>query len=62
MPTRFIELAGEINTNMPHYVVHRIMDALNDRKKSNLPFNASKRYIGSAWFNIPFITLSAITL
>jgi len=34
MPTRFIELAGEINTNMPHYVVHRIMDALNDRKKS----------------------------
>jgi UDP-N-acetyl-D-glucosamine dehydrogenase len=34
MPTRFIELAGEINTNMPHYVVHRVMDALNDRKKS----------------------------
>jgi len=34
MPTRFIELAGEINTNMPHYVVHRVMDALNERKKS----------------------------
>ncbi len=34
MPTRFIELAGEINTDMPEYVVSRIMDALNDRKKS----------------------------
>ena len=34
MPTRFIELAGEINTDMPHYVVSRTMDALNDRKKS----------------------------
>lgn len=34
MPTRFIELAGEINTDMPHYVITRIMDALNDRKKS----------------------------
>jgi len=34
MPTRFIELAGEINTEMPHYVVAKTMDALNDRKKS----------------------------
>ena len=34
MPTRFIELAGEINTDMPHYVVARTMDALNERKKS----------------------------
>ncbi len=34
MPTRFIELAGEINTNMPHYVIQRTMDALNDHKKS----------------------------
>ena len=34
MPTRFIELAGEINTNMPHYVVMRTMEALNERKKS----------------------------
>lgn len=34
MPTRFIELAGEINTNMPHYVVQRTMEALNDRRKS----------------------------
>ena len=24
MPTRFIELAGEINTSMPQYVVHRV--------------------------------------
>jgi len=34
MPTRFIELAGEINTNMPHYVVGKVMEALNDRKKA----------------------------
>ena len=34
MPTRFIELAGEINTDMPHYVISRTMDALNDHKKS----------------------------
>ncbi|MHC4745622.1 MAG: nucleotide sugar dehydrogenase, partial [Planctomycetota bacterium] len=32
--TRFIELAGEINTNMPRYVVARTMEALNERKKS----------------------------
>ncbi len=34
MATRFIELAGEINTDMPHYVIHRTMEALNNRKKS----------------------------
>ncbi|MCF7958724.1 MAG: nucleotide sugar dehydrogenase [Phycisphaerae bacterium] len=34
MPTRFIELAGEINTDMPHYVIQRTMEALNDRRKS----------------------------
>lgn len=34
MPTRFIELAGEINTDMPHYVIHKVMEALNGRKKS----------------------------
>ena len=28
---RFIELASEINTNMPRYVVQRVQDALNDR-------------------------------
>jgi len=32
--TRFIELAGEVNTSMPQYVVHRVVDALNDQKKS----------------------------
>jgi len=31
---RFIELASEINTNMPRYVVGRIQDALNDQGKS----------------------------
>jgi UDP-N-acetyl-D-glucosamine dehydrogenase len=29
--TRFIELAGEINTYMPYYVVQRTIDALNER-------------------------------
>lgn len=29
--TRFIELAGEINTRMPAYVVHRVALALNER-------------------------------
>jgi UDP-N-acetyl-D-glucosamine dehydrogenase len=29
--TRFIELAGEINTSMPQYVVQRTIEALNDR-------------------------------
>ena len=32
--TRFIELAGEINTHMPHYVVERGVQALNSRGKS----------------------------
>jgi UDP-N-acetyl-D-glucosamine dehydrogenase len=32
--TRFIELAGEINTAMPAYVVHRVTDALNTRTKA----------------------------
>jgi UDP-N-acetyl-D-glucosamine dehydrogenase len=31
---KFIELAGEINANMPHYVVNKIVDALNDDRKS----------------------------
>ena len=29
-PTRFIELAGEINTRMPRYVINRLSEALND--------------------------------
>ncbi len=32
--TRFIEIAGEINTAMPDYVVHKLMDALNERGKA----------------------------
>jgi len=32
-PTRFIELAGEINTQMPQYVVERVAEALNDASK-----------------------------
>jgi UDP-N-acetyl-D-glucosamine dehydrogenase len=32
--TRFIELAGEINTSMPTYVIHRTAEALNARHKA----------------------------
>jgi UDP-N-acetyl-D-glucosamine dehydrogenase len=32
--TRFIELAGEINTAMPEYVVHKVAAALNDSSKA----------------------------
>jgi len=32
--TRFIELAGEINTAMPEHVVHRVTDALNSQGKA----------------------------
>jgi UDP-N-acetyl-D-glucosamine dehydrogenase len=32
--TRFIELAGEINSAMPEYVVHQVVAALNDRRKA----------------------------
>jgi len=32
--TKFIELAGEINTLMPYYVVTKATEALNERKKS----------------------------
>lgn len=39
MPTRFIELAGEINTSMPIYVVTRLSEALNDQGK---PIRGSK--------------------
>jgi UDP-N-acetyl-D-glucosamine dehydrogenase len=37
--TRFIELAGEINRGMPEYVVHKVVDALNEDRK---PINGSK--------------------
>src|SRR5437879_6882700 len=32
--TRFIELAGEVNTAMPYQVVDAVANALNDHKKS----------------------------
>ncbi len=34
LSTHFIELAGEINRDMPEWVVAKIADALNDRQKS----------------------------
>lgn len=33
-PTRFIELAGEINTFMPYYVISKTVEALNERGRS----------------------------
>ena len=33
-PTKFIELAGEINTRMPYYVVNKTIEALNRRGRS----------------------------
>jgi UDP-N-acetyl-D-glucosamine dehydrogenase len=39
LTTRFIEVAGEINTAMPAHVVGRVADALNDRGK---PVKGSK--------------------
>lgn len=37
--TRFIELAGEINTNQPYYVIQRVSEALNHFQK---PLKGSK--------------------
>ena len=37
--TRMIELAGEVNSEMPHYVVDKIQDALNRHRK---PVNGSR--------------------
>jgi len=37
--TKFIELAGEVNTAMPMYVIHRTQEALNAKKKA---INGSK--------------------
>ena len=39
MPTKFIELAGEINSSMPLYVVNRLAEALNYQGK---PIRGSK--------------------
>lgn len=38
-PTRFIELAGEINTDMPRYVVRKTLEAMNHHRKA---LNGSK--------------------
>ncbi len=34
VPTRFIQLAGEVNVFMPYYVVEKAIDALNECEKS----------------------------
>ncbi len=34
LTTRFIELAGEINSQMPQYVISRLMDFLNEQSQS----------------------------
>ncbi|MCS7201942.1 MAG: nucleotide sugar dehydrogenase [Dictyoglomus sp.] len=39
---RFIELAGEINDEMPKYIVHLVMEALNKHKKA---LNGSKIFV-----------------
>jgi len=39
LSTRFIELAGEVNTTMPYFVVERVAEALNEQGK---PLKGSK--------------------
>lgn len=34
VPARFIEIAGEVNNSMPHYVVHKVAAALNNHSKA----------------------------
>ncbi len=34
IPTRFIELAGEVNTGMPEWVLHKVQDCLNSERKA----------------------------
>ncbi|MGN7503724.1 MAG: nucleotide sugar dehydrogenase [Alphaproteobacteria bacterium] len=48
LPTRFIELAGEINTNMPNYVIQKLIDALDIHKKISLS-SANILIIGVAY-------------
>jgi UDP-N-acetyl-D-glucosamine dehydrogenase len=45
--TRFIELAGEVNTSMPYFVVQRVMEALNDQGKALK--NAKVLVLGAAY-------------
>ncbi|WDQ99678.1 nucleotide sugar dehydrogenase [Devosia sp. J2-20] len=48
LPTKFIELAGEINVAMPRYVVGKLEEALSDRFKKSL-HGASILIIGLAY-------------
>lgn len=44
--TRFIELAGEINSTMPDWVIQKVVNALNEHKK---PIKDSKILVGLAY-------------
>jgi UDP-N-acetyl-D-glucosamine dehydrogenase len=44
---RFIELASEINSSMPHYVVNKVNEALNEQKRS--PNGATVLILGVAY-------------
>ncbi|KRA42076.1 UDP-N-acetyl-D-glucosamine dehydrogenase [Devosia sp. Root635] len=48
LPTKFIELAGEINVAMPRYVIGKVEEALGDRFKKSL-HGASILIIGLAY-------------
>jgi UDP-N-acetyl-D-glucosamine dehydrogenase len=53
LPTRFIELAGEINQNMPKYIVARLEEAL-DSKFSLAASQATVLVVGAAYKkNVP---------
>ncbi len=55
VPTRFIELAGEINTAMPHHIVGRLAEAL-DVKRGKALSRSSVLLIGLAYKkNVPDI-------
>ena len=54
-PTRFIELAGEVNTSMPHYVVEKVAEAL-DRKAGKALSRSRVLILGLAYKkNVPDI-------
>ena len=52
MTTRFIELAGEINSAMPEYVIHRLAQALND---------SSKPLAAAGWLCLAWLTRKTLT-
>ena len=51
--TKFIELAGEINSSMPRWVVSKSVDALNERGKSVVA-------VASSFWALPTKRMSAI--